>query len=277
VVTGSRIPQANLITTSPVTQVTAQDITSAGVTRVEDMINQLPQAFAAQNSTVSNGASGTATVNLRGLGSVRTLVLIDGRRMPYGSPSETAADINQIPGGLVDRVEVLTGGASAVYGSDALAGVVNFIMKKDFEGIRVDAQYGMFQHKNDYDGPGDLRNVIAARAATNPSQFKLPADNVTDGISKEVTLMMGVSSPDKKGNLTAYVTYRNNDSVLQADRDYSACTIGGATATTFSCGGSSTAFLVVLPTLRPTITRSTMRPVLSSRSWGHAISITTAR
>jgi len=242
VVTGSRIPQANLITTSPVTQVTAQDITSAGVTRVEDMINQLPQAFAAQNSTVSNGASGTATVNLRGLGSVRTLVLIDGRRMPYGSPSETAADINQIPGGLVDRVEVLTGGASAVYGSDALAGVVNFIMKKDFEGIRVDAQYGMFQHKNDYDGPGNLRNVIAGRAATNPSQFKLPADNVTDGISKEVTLMMGVSSPDKKGNLTAYVTYRNNDSVLQADRDYSACSIGGATATTFSCGGSSTSF-----------------------------------
>jgi outer membrane receptor protein involved in Fe transport len=242
VVTGSRIPQANLVTTSPVTQVTAQDITSAGVTRVEDMINQLPQAFAAQNSTVSNGASGTATVNLRGLGSVRTLVLIDGRRMPYGSPSDTAADINQIPGGLVDRVEVLTGGASAVYGSDALAGVVNFIMKKDFEGIRVDAQYGMFQHHNDYSGPGNLRNVIAGRAATNPSQFKLPADNVTDGISKEVTLMLGVSSPDKKGNLTGYVTYRNNDSVLQADRDYSACTIGGATATNFSCGGSSTSF-----------------------------------
>jgi len=242
VVTGSRIPQPNLITTSPVTQVTAQDITSAGVTRVEDMVNQLPQAFAAQNSNISNGASGTATVNLRGLGSVRTLVLIDGRRMPYGSPSETAADINQIPGGLVDRVEVLTGGASAVYGSDALAGVVNFIMKKDFEDIRVDAQYGMFQHDNGYDGPGDLRNVIKGRASTNPAQFKLPADNVSDGISKEVTLMMGVSSPDKKGNLTAYVTYRNNDKVLQADRDYSACTIGGATATVFSCGGSSTSF-----------------------------------
>ncbi len=242
VITGSRIPQANLVTTSPVTQVTAQDITSAGVTRVEDMINQLPQAFAAQNSTVSNGASGTATVNLRGLGSVRTLVLIDGRRMPYGSPSDTAADINQIPGGLVDRVEVLTGGASAVYGSDALAGVVNFIMKKDFEGIRADAQYGMFQHHNDYSGPGNLRSVIAGRAATNPSQFKLPADNVTDGISKEVTLMLGVSSPDKKGNLTGYVTYRNNKSVLQANRDYSACTIGAATATAFTCGGSSTSF-----------------------------------
>ena len=126
IVTGSRIPQTNLVTTSPVTQVTGEDIDIAGVTRVEDLISQLPQAFAAQNSTVSNGASGTATVSLRNLGSSRTLVLIDGRRMGYGSPNDDAADLNQIPEQLVERVEVLTGGASAVYGSDALAGVVNF-------------------------------------------------------------------------------------------------------------------------------------------------------
>ncbi|RZJ32333.1 MAG: TonB-dependent receptor, partial [Brevundimonas sp.] len=142
VVTGSRIPQTNLVTTSPVTQVTGEDIDIAGVTRVEDLINQLPQAFAAQNSTVANGASGTATVSLRNLGSSRTLVLIDGRRMGYGSPNDDAADLNQIPEQLVERVEVMTGGASAVYGSDAIAGVVNFIMKKDFEGIQIDAQYG---------------------------------------------------------------------------------------------------------------------------------------
>jgi outer membrane cobalamin receptor len=128
IVTGSRIPQANLITTSPVTQVTGEDVDVAGVTRVEDLIAQLPQAFAAQNSTVANGASGTATVSLRNLGSSRTLVLIDGRRMGYGSPNDDAADLNQIPEQLVERVEVLTGGASAVYGSDAVAGVVNFIM-----------------------------------------------------------------------------------------------------------------------------------------------------
>src|SRR5512138_2703846 len=80
VVTGSRIAQPNLETTSPVTQVTAEDVITQGVTKIEDLVNQLPQAFAAQNGTVSNGSTGTATVNLRGLGSVRTLVLIDGRR-----------------------------------------------------------------------------------------------------------------------------------------------------------------------------------------------------
>ena len=82
VVTGSRIAQPNLETTSPVTQVTAEDVITQGVTKIEDLVNQLPQAFAAQNGTVSNGATGTATINLRGLGSARTLVLIDGRRMP---------------------------------------------------------------------------------------------------------------------------------------------------------------------------------------------------
>jgi outer membrane cobalamin receptor len=84
VVTGSRIRSANLESTTPVTQVTAADVVTQGVTRIEDLVNQLPQAFAAQNVTVSNGAAGTATLNLRGLGDARTLVLVDGRRMPYG-------------------------------------------------------------------------------------------------------------------------------------------------------------------------------------------------
>src|ERR1044072_7153461 len=166
-VTGSRIAQPNLETTSPVTQVTAEDVITQGVTKVEDLINQLPQAFAAQNATVSNGSTGTATVNLRGLGSARTLVLIDGRRMPYGGVTNSAADLNQIPTAMVERVEVLTGGASAVYGSDAIAGVVNFIMKKDFEGVQIDAQYGLYQHNNDFSGPGavQLRDVITGRAS----------------------------------------------------------------------------------------------------------------
>ena len=144
VVTGSRIAQPNLETTSPVTQVTAEDVVTQGVTKIEDLVNQLPQAFAAQNATVANGATGTATVNLRGLGSARTLVLVDGRRMPYGDATNSAADLNQIPTAMVERVEILTGGASAVYGSDAIAGVVNFIMKKDFEGVQVGAQYSLY-------------------------------------------------------------------------------------------------------------------------------------
>lgn len=243
VVTGSRIPQANLVTTSPVTQVTSEDIKVAGVTRVEDLVAQLPQAFTSQNSTVSNGASGTATVSLRNLGSDRTLVLIDGRRMGYGSPADTAADLNQIPGQLVERVEVLTGGASAVYGSDAIAGVVNFIMKKDLEGIQINAQYGLYQHHNDYDGIGNVRAEIQRRALTNPAEFKLPESNVSDGESRDITLSMGVSSPDGKGNLLAYAGYRSNNPILQGERDYSACTIAAPAASapsTYTCGGSGT-------------------------------------
>ncbi|MGB5132729.1 MAG: TonB-dependent receptor plug domain-containing protein, partial [Steroidobacteraceae bacterium] len=198
VVTGSRIKSANLETTTPVTQITAADVVTQGVNRIEDLVNQLPQAFAAQNVTVANGASGAATLNLRGLGSPRTLVLIDGRRMPYGTVTNSAANINSIPTQMIERVEVLTGGASAVYGSDAVAGVVNFIMKKDFEGVEVTSQYNFYWHENDFGGPVghgaggiSLRDVIAARAATNPAQFALPKNTVTDGEGKQIGVMMG--------------------------------------------------------------------------------------
>lgn len=243
VVTGSRIAQPNLETTSPVTQVTAEDVAVQGVTRIEDLVNQLPQAFAAQNATIANGATGTATVNLRGLGSARTLVLVDGRRMPYGGVTNSAADLNQIPTALVERVEVLTGGASAVYGSDAVAGVVNFIMKKDFEGVQFDGQYSLYQHNNDFGGPGavSLRNVIQRRSATNPGQFQLPDDNVTDGNGVQGTITLGVSTDDGRGNITAYASYQDNKQILQRDRDFSACSLGANPTVSFACGGSATA------------------------------------
>ncbi|MGH8177661.1 MAG: TonB-dependent receptor domain-containing protein [Steroidobacter sp.] len=244
VVTGSRIAQPNLQTTSPVTQVTSEDVLTQGVTKIEDLVNQLPQAFAAQNSTVVNGATGTATVNLRGLGSSRTLVLVDGRRMPYGGVTNSAADLNQIPTAMVERVEILTGGASAVYGSDALAGVVNFIMKKDFEGVQIDGQYSLYQHKNDFGGPGatSLRDIIAARSVTNPAQFALPDDNVTDGNSVQGSITMGVSTDDGRGNITAYASYQDTKQILQRDRDFSACSLAANNPTVqFACGGSGTA------------------------------------
>ena len=238
-ITGSRIAvDPNTISTSPVTTIDDIEVSLRGVTRVEDLINQLPQAFAAQGANISNGATGTATVNLRGLGAARTLVLQNGRRLPYGSPNSTPADINQIPAQLIDRVDVLTGGASAVYGSDALAGVVNFILKSDFEGLRFDGSYNFYQHKNDNE---TIQALLRSRAATNPSQFRIPEENVDDGIGKEVTMIMGVNSADDKGNLTAFVTYRNNDQVLQRDRDYSACAFG-ANAAGFTCAGSGTTF-----------------------------------
>ena len=243
VVTGSRIRSANLESTTPVTQVTAADVVTQGVTRIEDLVNQLPQAFAAQNVTVANGATGTATLNLRGLGSPRTLVLVDGRRMPYGGVTNSAADINQIPTQMIERVDILTGGASAVYGSDAVAGVVNFIMKKDFEGVEITSQYNFYWHENDYGGPGavKLRDTIATRALTNPAQFALPSDTVTDGEGKEISIMMGVNSGDGRGNLTAYATVFDSDAVMQRDRDYSACSLDTDPPTvSFACGGSAT-------------------------------------
>ena len=144
---------------------------------------------------------------------------------------------------MVERVDVLTGGASAVYGSDAVAGVVNFIMKKDFEGVQVTSQYNFYWHENDYGGPGavKLRDVIAERAAGNPTQFALPDDTVTDGEGKELSLMVGVNSGDGRGNLTAYATVFDSDQVLQRDRDYSACSLATAAPTeSFACGGSAT-------------------------------------
>ena len=237
VVTGSRIPQPNLTSVSPVTVINAGDIKAQGVTRIEDMINSLPQAFAGQGSMISNGSNGTASVNLRGMGSSRTLVLIDGRRVMPGQPGGAAVDLNFIPSSLVQRVDVLTGGATSTYGADAVAGVVNFIMQRNFEGVRFDAQYGTYQHQND----NSVQSVVKAKqaTATDKSQFQLPNKNVTDGAGSSVSLAFGVNSPDGKGNITAYATWRQNNPILQGQRDYSVCTLGSGD--NFSCGGSGTA------------------------------------
>ena len=245
VVTGTRIPSPNLESVSPVTAVSAAEIKATGVTRVEDMINSLPQAFAAQGSSVSNGSTGTATISLRGLGPTRTQVLIDGRRLMPGTPNTTganlAADINFIPSALIERVDVLTGGASAVYGADAVGGVVNFIMSRRFEGVRVDAQYGIYQHDNG-SSIADVVSASAAKAAS-PEFFRLPKDNVRDGESSQVTLVIGVNSPDGKGNVTAYAGYRHVEPILQGNRDFSSCTLNsGDTFAAAGCGGSGTAF-----------------------------------
>jgi iron complex outermembrane receptor protein len=129
--------------------VTDEEVKLQGTTNVETLLNNLPQISPSQNNTISNGSSGTATVDLRNLGVNRTLVLIDGKRLGPGDASGgtgSAADLNFIPAPLVSSIEVLTGGASTDYGSDALAGVVNFKMKRDFEGIEIDQQVGGFQH-----------------------------------------------------------------------------------------------------------------------------------
>jgi iron complex outermembrane receptor protein len=243
VVTGTRIPSPNLTSIAPVTTVGNADIKAQGATRIEDITNSLPQVFAGQGSSISNAASGTATVDLRGLGSNRTLVLVDNRRLMPGDPTVPAADLNFIPAALVERVDVLTGGASATYGADAVAGVVNFIMLKNFEGVRIDAQYSGYQHTNHEDA---IQAVVrtAAAAATQPGQFKLPPKNIWEGEGSEVSLVLGVNAPDGKGNITAYAAYRQNNPILEADRDFSACGLNSGTPnfSQFGCGGSGTAF-----------------------------------
>src|SRR6201994_338921 len=218
VVTGTRIPSPNLTSIAPVTTVGNAEIKAQGVTRIEDITNSLPQVFAGQGSSISNGSTGAATVNLRGLGSSRTLVLIDSRRLMPGDPAVPSADLNFIPAALVERVDVLTGGASATYGADAVSGVVNFIMLHNFEGVRIDAQYSGYQHDNN-NSVGQNALTTAAKTAILPSLDAIPG-NKFDGEGSQVSLIIGANAPDGKGNVTAYATYRQNNAVLESERDF---------------------------------------------------------
>ncbi len=216
VVTGSRIAQPNLTSSSPLAVTTAAQIAETGLTRLEDVLNTLPQIEASQTAFVSNGATGTATLDLRGLGSTRTLVLVNGRRLQPGSTNSVAADINQIPGGLVERVDVTTGGASSVYGADAVAGVVNFIMKKDFKGIQLDAGLSYYMHQN-----GD--NFVTDRSKAR--NFAVPTDLAFDGRAFNLDFAMGSDFGEGRGNVVAYATYRKISPVMQGDRDHSVCAL----------------------------------------------------
>ena len=230
IVTGSRITRANLVSASPVTQVSAEELKFAGTVRVEDMMRTLPQVYSQQNTTNSNGATGTATLNLRNLGDERTLVLINGRRMPAGSPLQggVGADINQIPGALIKTVEVLTGGASATYGSDAVAGVVNFIMMDDFEGVKLDYQYSAYNHDN---RSNKWQGIV------EDAGYPAPSGDTTDGDMNDLSFILGGNFDGGRGNAVAYATYRKIDPILQKDRDYSACALSDDAT---GCFGSST-------------------------------------
>ena len=141
VVTGSRIARRDAVAESPIFTVQQEDLTHSGSTTVEHYLNTLPQVTASSSSQSNNpNANGRAYIDLRGLGNARNIVLMDGRR-PMGSTSGGTVDVNTIPAALVDRVEIISGGAASTYGADAVSGVVNFILKNDFEGVQVDSQY----------------------------------------------------------------------------------------------------------------------------------------
>ena len=234
IVTGSRIPQPNLTSASPITVVTSQEVKLSGTSRTEDLVNSLPQVFAGQGSNVSNGATGTATVDLRGLGPSRTMVLVNGRRLHPGDPRAPAPDLNFVPSALIKRVDVLTGGASSVYGADAVAGVVNFIMDTEFRGLRIDGQASVFMHNNDI-----YEDIVSANEALG---YGLPRGQSVNGGAQDIAVALGAGFDDNRGSILAYATYRNQSPVLQSTRDYSFCNLNAEDTrepNRFACGGSS--------------------------------------
>src|SRR5271167_4053811 len=239
VVTGSRIQQnPNDVSISPIISVTALEIAQTGLVRTEDLLNNLPQVVAENSSGQSISANGTATVSLRGLGSQRTLVLIDGRRMAPGGGNGNlgSADINQIPAVMIQRVDVLTGGASAVYGADAVAGVVNFIMDTHFQGVRLDADYGYNSYKN------DNQQYLGLLAGAGD---QIPPGTTNAGANRSASFLAGSNFADGKGNATVYFTYLNSSPAVGYQYDYAGCTLNTPgslpknEAAGLKCGGSS--------------------------------------
>ncbi|MEY4056458.1 MAG: hypothetical protein RL519_1793 [Pseudomonadota bacterium] len=189
VVTGSRIARPNIEAPSPVTVVSQEQIQLAGTTTVETLLNELPMVIPG-NTRVSNNAGGQnfSTLDLRGLGPQRTLILLDGERLPASSTSGVV-DIAQIPTGLIKRVDVVTGGATAVYGSDAIAGVVNFVLNNNYQGMELTAQSGISEGGK--------------------------------GFNYNFSGMFGSNFADGRGNLTVYASYTRRNAVGQGEMDYS--------------------------------------------------------
>lgn len=189
-VTGSRIKRADMEGANPVQVITRQDLVTSGITNMGDILQEIPSvAGAATNTAINNGGSGAIRVSLRGLGSNRTLVLLNGRRMvASGLGANSSVDLSTIPTAIVKRVEVLKDGASAIYGSDAIGGVVNIITRDDFEGFEFNAGYDIGTEER-------------------------------DGETKSIDLTIGFSGD--KGNAVVNAYYVQQGSQFSGDRDWS--------------------------------------------------------
>lgn len=183
VVTGSRIRRMDLSTPAPVTVVTKDQITASGKMSIGDFLQSLPDQANAINTNANNGGDGATRIALRGLGSNRTLVLLNGRRfVPGGTGADSSVDLNSIPSAAIDRIEVLKDGASAVYGSDAIAGVVNLITKKGWTGSELTAMAGVSQR-----GDGNIYDVTATTGARADKGGFV----ITAGYNKTLSTMAG--------------------------------------------------------------------------------------
>jgi outer membrane receptor protein involved in Fe transport len=196
VVTGTRVQSPGVESTSPITSVGAAEIAFQQPVAVEEIIKQLPGAVPAIGPGTNNGSGGGATIDLRGLGPQRSLVLIDSKRfVPFDLNAQV--DTNSVPIALVERIDLVTGGASAVYGADAVAGVVNFILKRNFEGVDVSGSFGT-------SGRGDANRYRA-------------------------DLTMGTNVADGRGNVVLSVGYTETEALLQGDRDIGAVSLSSVT------------------------------------------------
>jgi iron complex outermembrane receptor protein len=192
-VTGTRITTAGLGLPAPSRIATADDIDATGVANIQDLLAQYPSIGTPSNRTNENfrtDSAGVATVDLRNLGVQRTLVLVNGRRFVAGIPGSSTVDLNSIPQQFIERVDVISGGASAVYGSDAVAGVVNVIYRTDFEGVEIDAQYGSSAHGDD-------------------EQY-------------QASLTIGAGGADGRGNIVVHAGYSDQGAVYSRDRERTA-------------------------------------------------------
>ena len=190
-VTGSRIRRPNLDSTVPITSVGPQELTQRGEVSLGDALNELPSlraTFSQANSTTSIGTSGLSLLDLRGLGTTRTLVLVNGRRHVTAQPGNYNVDVNTIPVDLLERVDVVTGGNSAVYGSDAIAGVVNFVLRRNFEGVKIRGQGGISTY-------GDRGNYFVSAVA-------------------------GKNFFDDRVNIALHGEYSKSNEVFYSDRPY---------------------------------------------------------
>ncbi len=205
IVTGSRIARPNVDSSSPVSVVGAEEVELRAATNAEQFLRELPGAVPSIGSAVNNGNGGSSYVNLRGLGSNRNLVLLNGVRIV---PTDLAArvDLNVIPLAVIERTDVLTGGATTTYGADAVAGVVNFVTKRDFAGVDL-----------------NVSNGITGRG---------------DGHNFRVEATVGANFDDGRGNAVLSIGFQNTKPVYQGDRDFSQENISSYSGL---AGGSSTA------------------------------------
>ncbi|WP_137897638.1 TonB-dependent receptor [Sphingomonas sp. 2SG] len=209
IVTGTRINRPNTFSAAPITSVTVQDIQAQAPLNVEEVLNRLPQIApdSQQNYTDSDGRQ---RLKLRSLGFERTLVLIDGKRLG----TQNGQDTNIIPASLLQRVDILSGGASSVYGSDAVSGVINFILRKDFSGLRIDTNYNFYNHLN--------RDTIVTPYA-QAAGFNTPRGYSNDGGRGDITVTLGKAMLDERLKVSTFFNYRHADQVPYSARSSSPC------------------------------------------------------